>query len=316
MPFVPKTLLVLAWLALVAASLGRYHWLCDLASHAMVQYWIGTLVVSVWFLILREWKWFAMSLLTVLLLGCLILPICFGSNVVVTRVDKGDTSKPIKLRVVTCNVLTANPQKAKTIAFLRDSKADIILLVEVDEAWVIAMRDLQDLYPYSHGRSSQDNFGIMLLSQFALKDESIQRFDDSQVDSLVATLDIDNRPSLRIIGTHPLPPISQSYARYRNQHLEKLASVVKEESVSTIVMGDLNCTGWSSFFNSFLNKSGLYDSRQGHGIQPSWPAGTKFSWLRIPIDHILTTPDIVTIDRQVGPNIGSDHLPIVADLLW
>ena len=316
MPFVPKTFLVLAWLALVAAFLGRYHWLCDLASHAMFQYWLGTLVVSFWFLILRNWKWFTASSLTVLLLSFIILPICLGSNVGAASADNGDNSKPIKLRVVTCNVLTANRQKAKTIAFLRDSKADIILLIEVDEAWVTAINELHDVYPYRHGRSSQDNFGIMLLSKIPLKDESIQQFDDSQVDTVVATLNIDSRRSLRIIGTHPLPPISQYNSRYRNQHLDKLAIFVKEKSVPTLVMGDLNCTGWSCYFKDFLNKSGLNDSRQGQGIQPSWPAGTKFSWLRIPIEHILTTSDIATIERHVGPDIGSDHLPIVADLLW
>jgi endonuclease/exonuclease/phosphatase (EEP) superfamily protein YafD len=38
--------------------------------------------------------------------------------------------------------------------------------------------------------------------------------------------------------------------------------------------------------------------------------------LRLPIDHILIGPGLAVLDRRLGPDTGSDHLPVVADLAW
>ncbi len=34
----------------------------------------------------------------------------------------------------------------------------------------------------------------------------------------------------------------------------------------------------------------------------------------IPIDHCLTSPDLVVVNRHVTDSLGSDHLGIVVDL--
>jgi len=57
----------------------------------------------------------------------------------------------------------------------------------------------------------------------------------------------------------------------------------------------------------------LPDSRAGRGIQPSWPASLPAA-LRIPIDHCLVSPGIAVVGRQLGPQVGSHHLPVIVDL--
>ena len=37
------------------------------------------------------------------------------------------------------------------------------------------------------------------------------------------------------------------------------------------------------------------------------------SWVRI--DHILTTPDWSIAECRVGPDLGSDHLPVMAEVV-
>jgi hypothetical protein len=56
---------------------------------------------------------------------------------------------------------------------------------------------------------------------------------------------------------------------------------------------------------------------------PTWPTEAKFSpikpplsWLLlIPIDHFLISPEIKVLDIRTGANVGSDHLPLIADLV-
>ncbi len=82
-----------------------------------------------------------------------------------------------------------------------------------------------------------------------------------------------------------------------------------------LLIGDLNCGPWSPAFAHLL-ASGLRDSEQGFGPQPSWPArkGRVIENLSIlplvPIDHVLTSDDVCIINREVGPAMNSDHLPV------
>jgi endonuclease/exonuclease/phosphatase (EEP) superfamily protein YafD len=98
---------------------------------------------------------------------------------------------------------------------------------------------------------------------------------------------------------------------HRNDQLEKLAQLVRDQKKPVLLVGDLNVSPWSSYFTRLLKNSGLKNSMKGFGFQPSWPSNTSF--LRIPIDHVLYTPEIVIRNRAVGPDVGSDHLPVIVD---
>jgi endonuclease/exonuclease/phosphatase (EEP) superfamily protein YafD len=58
---------------------------------------------------------------------------------------------------------------------------------------------------------------------------------------------------------------------------------------------------------------GLCDTRAGFGLQASFPAWSAV--MRIPIDHVLASCSIGVRDRWIGPDIGSDHLPVLIDLV-
>jgi endonuclease/exonuclease/phosphatase (EEP) superfamily protein YafD len=79
-----------------------------------------------------------------------------------------------------------------------------------------------------------------------------------------------------------------------------------------IVAGDFNATPFSPIFRKVIKISGLKDSREGFGWQPSWPTYVPLLWL--PIDHILVSSEIQVHNRATGSFIGSDHYPVFADL--
>jgi endonuclease/exonuclease/phosphatase (EEP) superfamily protein YafD len=76
-----------------------------------------------------------------------------------------------------------------------------------------------------------------------------------------------------------------------------------------VLLGDLNTTSWSPGFQECLQISRLRDSRRGFGVHPTWPA--RQAVLRITIDHCLVSDGIVVEDHHVGPDVGSDHLPVL-----
>lgn len=89
------------------------------------------------------------------------------------------------------------------------------------------------------------------------------------------------------------------------------------------MVGDLNITMWSPYYKRFARQTGLRNARQGFGILPSWPTKETYSQispalsllLAIPIDHCLISPEIKVLNIRTGPNVGSDHRPVITDLL-
>ena len=80
-----------------------------------------------------------------------------------------------------------------------------------------------------------------------------------------------------------------------------------------LVLGDCNATPWNHTFVQLLASTGLQLATVG-GWRATWT--TSLPWpLRIPIDHILCSPGIGVAATRLGPDLGSDHLPVIADLL-
>ena len=88
----------------------------------------------------------------------------------------------------------------------------------------------------------------------------------------------------------------------------------EEQKREVIAIGDLNSTSWSGRFRQFQADSHLVNSQLGFGLQTSWPAKLP-SLFRLPIDHCLHSKSIRTVERVIGSDIGSDHLPLLVKLL-
>ncbi|MCA9792481.1 MAG: endonuclease/exonuclease/phosphatase family protein, partial [Candidatus Eremiobacteraeota bacterium] len=157
---------------------------------------------------------------------------------------------------------------------------------------------------FAHGQilARPDNFGIALLSRHEPVSLEVADY-GAGVPSLLADFG-----DFRLLATHPPPPINSSYHQMGQAHLARVAEVI--EGSPLILAGDLNATSWSPPLHR-LEKAGLVNSRRGFGVLTTWPTHPLF--LRIPIDQVLVSPTIGVADCRVGPDLGSDHLPLVVD---
>ena len=200
---------------------------------------------------------------------------------------------------------------------MRQCDADVIGLVECSPEWERHVRQgIQDLYPYDGRQVLPGWSGDQIFSRIPLQ-SSKQDPQYSQVprsnQMMVVQANFQGRPFLFGV-VHPSSPDSEKALKRRNREFEKIGAITSQVTSPLILVGDYNCSSGSPYFRQLLNVSGLHDSRKGFGWQGSWPSFAPFAM--IPIDHVLTSAHWKTRYREIGPNLGSDHLPVYAELEW
>ncbi len=282
---------------------ARYWWRFEQASHFCVQYlWLLTPLAGVLWLA-RCWRLAAVATAATLVNLSLVAPIYWPA-----------APPPVEgesLRLISFNVLAENRRHADVLEFLRGQQAEIVLLMEVDSTWSSKLADLSDIYPHRHVIPREDHFGIALLSRIPLEDVQTMEFGTAGLPSVVAKFSRSGREVL-LLGTHPLPPGTAQMAAERNEQLQEIAEYVRQQKAAVILAGDLNVTSYSPYFTDLLDDTNLRDSRQGFGVQASW--APRLPILQIPIDHCLVSPEIGVLDRRIGPDLGSDHRPVLVEL--
>ncbi len=306
--FVNRLLLfitVFVCLCTAAGFLARSWWVFELFSHFRVQYLVVLAGCGIIFLARKKHRE-------------VVLAIAFAAvNFTIVGNHQGGISAQASIaagegrtiRALLANVNQGNQAHEKLHRFVSFVNPDLMVLLEVNRDWMSSLRPLVDHYPYTTSNPNGTG-GIALLSRIPFDEATIEIIGEVGLPSVIARLAIGGQ-KLTLIGTHPRPPTSWTRAKSRNHQLAELAEFVAARQEPTILLGDLNVTPWSPFFRDFLRSSGLRDSREGFGLHPTWP--TSFPPLWIQIDHALVSSTIVVHHREVGPDLGSDHYPVVID---
>jgi endonuclease/exonuclease/phosphatase (EEP) superfamily protein YafD len=237
-----------------------------------------------------------------------------------------------RLKVVTANLWFAAPTHQRTIAFLMESDADIIGLIEVSASWQQTLAPLFATYPYK-----VDCFAIVpecetiLLSKLPIKTPRAERVLGGA--PVVVGGEVDwNGKRFEVLATHLIWPFTPDYDRQwrviidlavptlegrlpasrQASQAENLAKLVSSLPPDLVVMGDFNGAPWSRLQSAFSDATGLESAA---GWELSWP--TMLPWpLRLPIDHVLSRGHLVVTDLSTGPEIDSDHFPVIAEIGW
>jgi endonuclease/exonuclease/phosphatase (EEP) superfamily protein YafD len=104
--------------------------------------------------------------------------------------------------------------------------------------------------------------------------------------------------------------------RKRRRQADEAARWVEGKSASVILAGDFNMTTDGSIYRGAWGRYRNAFSTSGSGFGNTIRAGTHGWQFGARIDHILTGSHWWPRRCWVGPDIGSDHLPLIADLVW
>jgi len=281
--------------------LSRLFWFFDLFSHFRVQYMqIGLVLIG-----FALWRRQNKRAIALVLLACLNYAFVFPLYLGKPAPPSGPTA-----RLMLMNINAGNGNTEQVLATISTADPDLLLLEEVTPKWEAELAVLQTNYPYRVARSQNDCFGIMLLSKHPIAHDKVIEIGTASVPTITTDVYFP-QGTVSIIGTHPLPPMGAEYSRHRNNQLTALPEIIGAQKFPVLLIGDLNVTPFSYWFKRITSESGLKNSMKGCGFQPSWPSNNRF--LRIPLDHVLHSPEITIHNRMIGGDVGSDHFPVIVD---
>lgn len=282
---------------------GEFHWVLDLFSHFRAQYLIGASLLFVLCLMLRQWRNAGLACAGLLLNALLIWPLYQGPS---ESEPQGAT-----LKILYANVLTHNDQYASLARLIEEEQPDVIALLEFSENWQKALQGDLDAWPHREIRPRDDNFGIAVYSRYPLENSTWPVLTPTGSATLFSSLSW-NGQSFPFVFAHPYPPIRRYASNTARAQVAEMCLRAELQHDAALLVGDLNATPWSHTYRQ-LKVTRLRNGREGFGVLPTWPAALP-AFLRIPIDAVMVGPSWQVLDLRVGPDIGSDHLPLIMEL--
>lgn len=288
--------------ATFADSLHRY---LELFSHFRLQYLVVALLLCLAFIAIRRRTW-ASLMLVITAINVMPVATWYFAEA------KQTTDSDVEIKMLQANVWGGNTDTEMLIELIAAEQPDIVILQEVTNLWVAAMDELQAVYPHRYEVPRNDAFGIAIYSREPLLSVEALKSPPFGHPSLFVRQSLHDT-IVTYVSTHPIPPIGKSGFDARNEQLASIAEVTSAISGPTILVGDLNTTMWGHHYDELEDATGLVNARRGFGVIPTWP--TQMPFAMIPIDHCLVSDDFAVRDVRSGSDIGSDHLPLIVELL-
>lgn len=288
------------------AALGRRPYF-ELCTHFRIQYAVVGAAAALGLALSRR---FATSLVPA---ACVVANLVYLAPFYAAATPvAADASSGSRVRLMLSNVYLGNRDYESLVARVKEERPDVLVLEEVTAPWWRNLEELRRIYPYYNALPKQGGSGIAIFSRLPVRDTEVLVYDTSSMPGMFATLELDGRP-FSVLALHPPTPTRPDKLVNRNLQFALAARRMRDTPGPRVLIGDLNCTPFSPYFQDLVRDSGLRDARDGMGLWPTWPMPLPAP-LRIPIDHCLASDDVRVDAFRAGGRTGSDHRPLVVDV--
>lgn len=281
---------------------GAHFFFFELLSHFSLQYAVVGAVLAGWLAWRKQWAWAGLGLACVGWHMALILPWLLSEKPT-QPVQKAD------LRVLHANVLFTRTDMSKTIRFVQQQQADIVVLQEITvghipQVWAALRSEFQ----YRDTIWSKGFCHIMVLSRTPIQIDTAARA--MKVIHLTTAV---RGHSFDLFTVHPRTPIWYPWFQSRNAQLTYVAERLARTKGPAILIGDFNISVFSPIYRSlFSEKKAITACRSGFGLQPTWPRFLPPAY--IPIDHAFVNSGFVTTQFAALDQPESDHKAVRVEL--
>ena len=303
--FVGLTLLTTGFLGTLATILGFFGstaWFFDALANFRFQLALGLIAVGVvYFFGFGRWTAFifiALGAVNAFMVAPLYLD------------NPAPAASETTLTIVSYNVGAGSADQQEVIDYVGERSPDLVFFLESTEEWVNAMPTAGTGYAVGNQIPEDRAYGITVLGDGVTVVELLELgTTDDPVMRVQATIDDQQ---VAVFAVHPRPPDSEGTTEARDTLFAELADLISQEPMPVVVIGDFNATPWSYVFRDFSSDTGLVNSQNGFGLSATWPSTLPVAL--IPLDHMLHSDSLTTVTREVGPDLGSDHLPLLVEV--
>ena len=276
-------------------------------------FWLGCILSGIaYFLLEGATRWWTLALLVGLsaLQAIFILkftPIWPRQSCDADAQALADTDNHVS--VLAANVKKSNREYDKLISYVKAEDPDIAIAVEVDDEWIDALHPLRDAYPHWIEIPKDNGYGICMMSKLDVSDHSVQCHITDDVPSITAKVVLRSGDVFRLYVVHPEPPIPTHDTEGRDSEISHVGLIARDDPLPAVVTGDLNDVAWSTTTRQFQRLSRLLDPRVGRGFFNTFHA--HYPMFRWPLDHLFHDQRFRLVSMERGPNIASDHFPVM-----
>lgn len=309
--------MIVAWLLGRLLGLSQRWWF-DLLNYPAL-YLFTPLIILLPLALLSRWRRLAIALLVPL--GAFVW--LFGGTFV-PRPQEPPAPGSQQIKALTLNKLWSNLDRKRIVALIHQEQPDIVGMQEVTPYDMAAFRKaLATDYPYDV-YFQPDEPGLVrnsaLFSRYPIKSAlGAQAQRDADI---VAELTMHGKP-LQVIVTHFVRSNFLNYPRdnfknfanyafkLRRNEAETLMQHVAERKAPMLILCDCNMTRTNLTYDMLASVMADSFAEAGWGFGNSvMPGSIPLPLLRI--DYMWHSPELSVRSIRVGPDVSSDHLPVIA----
>jgi endonuclease/exonuclease/phosphatase (EEP) superfamily protein YafD len=291
---------------LIGVAGGSLHWSLDLAAQfllpAIIVAGTATLVAAI-----CRWPITAGS-------GVVAVVAAYLTAMPFTTAPAPVAKEAARFKVLLFNVWFRNGRLDDVRKMVEAENPDIVVLVETTPRIGREMQALSALYPYRFdciGMGSRKwGCDITIFARSRLTSPAVKETSDPERSPLVQIDTMVAGCKLKLFATHMTRPFPNRPWWAQRAQAEEIAKDVAMWPGAKLVLGDFNAAPWGHVIRT-IETGGNVSVLTGAG--GTWPSILP-PQMRIPIDHMLAGPGLSFVSRQVLPKIGSDHLPVVAEI--
>ena len=218
-----------------------------------------------------------------------------------------------RLKLLTANLWSANTNYEAFEALIRREQPDIIVVQEAWPPWQQVLRGLAPEYEIQVGCRAGSDCNVVILSKLAL--QSVVAPATAQMAAV--RLELPARlggGAVEVVGVHLDHPTIDGGEDMQMREMRAIADTFGDRA---FIAGDFNATPWSQ---DMLHLDEIIPLERRTRAFFSWPTPTRsFTRWRVhspvplfAIDQVYAGRDWRLVEIHRGPDIGSDHFPIIA----
>ena len=213
-------------------------------------------------------------------------------------------------KVLAFNVLQSNDRYDETARLIDRVDPDILLLMETNGKWLAELQPQLGRYGYRLDRPLDNKYGMAFATRLDVERAAMVANTSADTPTLYATLQMADGVRFELIGLHPRPPLPGESTAKRDANIARAGAITPDRLGNVLAIGDFNDVPWSSTTQQFVHDGGYSDPRAGRGSFATFPA--DYALLGWPLDQLFVKNGVKVETLEIGPDVGSDHLPLIA----